>query len=260
MTTNNPDAIRADIENTRSQLSDDVNALAEQTNPKNIAENQVQKVKDKVADARDAVFGNPNDPWDDGKVGDATQALSDRTPDRRSVERATRGHPLAAGLIAFGIGALIGGIAPSSRAEQQAATKLKDQAQPLVEDVKQAAKESAEQLKAPAQQAVAEVKDHAAVAGQRLKDDASYQAETVKAQAAESKDVVAGQVAESRDHVSDPDPVIGEENPYEGEHTWMAEDDPARRRNDDLIDPDRPVNEEAERERLEGDRPDRPFI
>ena len=41
-----------------------------------------------------------------------------------------RGNPLAAGLIAFGVGLLAGSLLPTSAAEQQAATKVKDAATP----------------------------------------------------------------------------------------------------------------------------------
>lgn len=207
MTTNDPDAIRADIERTRAQLSDDVNALADQTNPRTVAENQVQKVKDKVGGVRDAVFGAPEDPYDDGKVGQAKDALSDKAhgvaetvSDKAhdlSAKRATRGHPLAAGLIAFGLGALLGGAAPSSQAEQRAGTALKEKAQPLVEGVTDAAKESVAQLKEPAQQAADELKQHVAAAGDTVKQQVSSESDRVKEQVASSKDEVSNVAAQA---------------------------------------------------------------
>ena len=45
-TSNDPDEIRADIERTRAALSDDVDALTDTANPKNIAKRQVDKAKD----------------------------------------------------------------------------------------------------------------------------------------------------------------------------------------------------------------------
>jgi hypothetical protein len=43
---------------------------------------------------------------------------------------------------------------PASRVEQQAAAKVKDTAQPMVEDLTDTAKEIADNLKEPAQQAM----------------------------------------------------------------------------------------------------------
>ena len=50
-TSNDPDQIRAEIEQTRAALSDDVDALADTANPKNIANRQVDIVKGSVKDA-----------------------------------------------------------------------------------------------------------------------------------------------------------------------------------------------------------------
>ena len=71
MTTHNsPEEIRRDIERTRAELSDNVNALGDGANPANVARRQVDKVKDGAASLKHRVFGDPHDPWDDGAVGD----------------------------------------------------------------------------------------------------------------------------------------------------------------------------------------------
>ena len=46
-TSSDPDEIRADIERTRAALSDDVDALTDAANPKNIAKRQA-KAKDRT--------------------------------------------------------------------------------------------------------------------------------------------------------------------------------------------------------------------
>jgi hypothetical protein len=99
----------------------------------------------------------------------------------------TAGNPLAAGLIAFGIGWLIGSLLPVSEQEQQAAVNVKETALPVVSD---AAKEVADNLKEPAQQAVDTVKESATVAVETVKDESSSAAQDVKEQAADAKDTV----------------------------------------------------------------------
>ena len=194
--TNNPDEIRRDIERTRADLSHNVNALADSANPANVARRQMDKVADGARDLKSRVFGDPHDPWDDGAVGEAQQRVGGGVEDAklavqdapRQVRRQTQGNPLAAGLIAFGLGALVGGLVPSTRAEQDWATTAKDKAEPLVEEAKAMAQEAAEHLKPAAQQAADTLKDAATAAGEHVRDDAQVAADDVRSQAELSAD------------------------------------------------------------------------
>lgn len=194
----NPEEIRRDIERTRAELSDNVNALEDRSNPGNIARSQVDKVKGGVNDIKERVFGSPYDPTDSGAVGDMGDQVSGAVHDARDavadapqqVKRRTRGNPIAAGLIAAGVGALIGGLIPSSRAEQEAAQKVKEAAEPLTDEVKGMAQEARDHLQPMAQEAADEVRLTA--------EDA---AGTVKQDAQAAKDNVAEQARESGEHV-----------------------------------------------------------
>ena len=69
-TSNDPDEIRADIERTRAALSDDVDALTDTANPKNIAKRQVDKAKDAhSSDVKDQVMGVGDDVKERGDRG-----------------------------------------------------------------------------------------------------------------------------------------------------------------------------------------------
>ena len=205
----NADEIRSDIERTRAELSDNVNALSASANPGNIARGQVDKVKDQATQLKERIFGAPEDPWDDGAVGDARHAVGGAVGDAkdavggvvadakqavndapRQLERQTRGNPLAAGLIALGVGALIGGLLPASRAEKDAARKIEDRAQPLVDEAKAMAAEARDHLQPAATEAMEQVKQ---VAGQA--------ADQVKVDAVDAKDQVAGQAQMATEHV-----------------------------------------------------------
>lgn len=107
---NDPDQIRAQIEATRSDLSSNVNALTESVKPGNVARRQVGKVGDTFSSLKEQVMGSDNA---SGSATDAKPQL--RTPSGTSAAaQKTRGNPLAAGVIAFGAGLLLGSLLPTS--------------------------------------------------------------------------------------------------------------------------------------------------
>ena len=186
---NDPEQIRREIERTRTELSDNVNALGDKVNPGSIAKRQVGRVRGAATSVKDAVMGSAADAADTGQqvattMGDAVTGAPN------AVARKAQGSPIAAGLIAFGAGLLVSSLLPASKVEQQAAEKVKDTAQPLVDDLTDTAKEIAGNLKEPAQQAMEEVKSTATDAAATVKDDATSAADDVKSQAQDSKDTV----------------------------------------------------------------------
>lgn len=180
-----PDAIRADIEQTRRELGSDVDALADKVSPAKIMDRQADKVKYAFGSVKDRIMGVADDAG--SAVSDAGASVADAKD--RVVAKA-EGHPLAVGLIAFGAGLLLASLIPASRKEKELAADVKEQAQPLVDKVTDAAKEVGEHLKEPAQNAAAAVKDAAAGAVDSVKTDAQYAAAEVKDQAQTAKDNV----------------------------------------------------------------------
>src|ERR1700712_1715250 len=183
---NDPEQIRREIERTRSDLSDNVNALGDKVNPGSIAKRQVGRVRGAATSVKDAVMGGAADTGQQGAttMGDAV------TNAPTAVARKAQGSPIAAGLIAFGAGLLVSSLLPASKVEQQAAEKVKDTAQPMVDDLTDTAKEVAGNLQEPAQQAIEEVKSTATDAAAAVKDEATSAADDVKTQAQDSKDTV----------------------------------------------------------------------
>src|ERR1700712_5704067 len=179
---NDPDQIRRDIERTRTELSDNVNALGDKVNPGSIAKRQVSRVRDAATSVKDAVLGSASDAADTGQQVATT--MGDAVSDAPSaVARRAQGSPIAAGLIAFGAGLLVSSLLPASNVEQQAAESVKDTAQPMVDNLTDTAKEVAGNLKEPAQQAVEEVKSTASDAAATVQDEASSAEDDVKNQA-----------------------------------------------------------------------------
>ena len=63
---NDPEQIRREIERTRTELSDNVNALGDKVNPGSIAKRQVGRVRGAATSVKDAVLGSDSDPTDTG--------------------------------------------------------------------------------------------------------------------------------------------------------------------------------------------------
>jgi len=187
--TSDPEQIRLEIERTRSELSDDVNALGDKVNPGSIARRQAGRVRGAATSVKDAVLGSASDAAGTGQQVATT--MGDAVSNAPSgVARKAQGSPVAAGLIAFGAGLLVSSLLPASRPEQQAAQAVKDTAQPLVDDLTETAKNVAGNLQEPAQQALAEVKSTATDAVDAVKTDATAAAADVKDQAQDSKESV----------------------------------------------------------------------
>ncbi|HSO69636.1 MAG TPA: DUF3618 domain-containing protein [Arachnia sp.] len=187
---NNPEEIRRDIERTRAELSENVNALGDSAKPSNVVREQVDNVKDSVLGIKERIFGSDTNPYDDGAVGAVADAAGEAVGDARDavvgaprqVKTATRGNPIAAGLIAAGLGALIGGLIPASKMEKEGATQLKDAAEPALEQLEEMAIEAKDHLQPRAQEAVENVKGVAQEAGDNIMADAQVAKDEVTQQ------------------------------------------------------------------------------
>ncbi|UNX54762.1 DUF3618 domain-containing protein [Georgenia sp. TF02-10] len=209
MTTNDPDQIRADIARTRGELSDDVDALTDKVSPGRIAERQTEKVKGAVSGVKDKVFGAADDARErasdmGGTVRDTAGSVADtaRSAPQRAKEQA-QGNPLAAGLVAFGLGLLAASLIPASRKEQDLVRQAKDSdaLQQVTEGAKAVGKEMADDLREPAQQAAQEVKETAQAGAENVKDTAKAGAEEVRGQAQQARSDVTDQAKDARGQV-----------------------------------------------------------
>lgn len=177
-----PSEIRSDIERTRRELGEDVDALADKVNPAKMAHRQTDKVRRAVNRVTDRVMGTASDVAETAHDAmDTAGGAVAETPQR--VTSATRGNPIAAGLIAFGVGWLLSSLLPPSKPERDVAEKAKEAAAPVIDEVRDVAKESAEHLREPAREAVDAVKERAAEAVDTVKEEGSAAASDVQAEA-----------------------------------------------------------------------------
>jgi hypothetical protein len=215
MTSSDPDVIRRQIEDTRRELSYDVDALNEKVNPARVMDRRVSAAKGRFTTMKEKVMGTSSDATSSaqgmaanaaGSVQDAASSAADSVQSAASsavstvqeapdmVVRQTQGNPLAAGLIAFGVGWLVSSLLPASEKEQQLAQQaenaLRENKDVLLAPAKEVAQEMGEQLKPAAQDAVESVKATAQDAAQTVKDEGQSAVSDVQGQAQQSKETV----------------------------------------------------------------------
>ncbi len=140
------------------------------------------KVRDHVMGAADSGSSS---------AGDATSSVHDAvTGAPGQVKQQAQGNPIAAGVFAFGADMLLSSLFPASQPEAQAAAAVKEQAQPLVDEVTDAATDAASNVQEPAQQALESVKSTASDAVDTVKEEGTSAAGDVKDQAQDANDTV----------------------------------------------------------------------
>lgn len=208
-----PSQIRAQIEDTRASLSDDVDALAYQAHPAHLAQRQVEKVKAKGARLLDRILGSAEDLTDDVRAGvhDASRAVAGTASDvgdavadaPRNLRRQAEGNPVVAGLVAFGLGLLVAAAIPPTRKERELAEELKERAQPLVDQVSAAAHEVADNLAEPASEAVDSLKQSAGEAVRAVQAEGEAAVEDVTGTARDAAGEVSAEASHAAGQVKD---------------------------------------------------------
>jgi hypothetical protein len=206
MTSSDPDVIRRQIEDTRANLSYEVDALNEKVNPTRVVDRRVGKAKSSVSGLKDKVFGAAQ--HGGSQVGGTAHNVAGSASDAASsavgavqsapdtIQRQAQGNPLAAGLIAFGVGWLVSSLLPTSEKEKQLASQaesaVKEHSQPLVDQAKNVAQEIGDNLKPAAQEAVESVKTTAQDGVQTVKAEGQSAAQDVQGTAQDAKQTVQG--------------------------------------------------------------------
>jgi ElaB/YqjD/DUF883 family membrane-anchored ribosome-binding protein len=186
----------ADIEATRADLSRNLDELTDKVSPQRVVERRKEAAKSSLASVRDKVMGSAQDAKASlgsgsgsgsggaGSVKDSAQAAAG------TVGSATAGHPLTAGLVAFGAGMLVSALLPASKQETEAARNVVDAAkehgQPLVDEAKSVGQEMGQDLGGSAAQAAQQVKSQAQDSVENVKQEGQSSVDQVKDQAPSS--------------------------------------------------------------------------
>ena len=178
--------LRGDIEHTREDLGETLDAIGERVSPGRIVQRRKDRVRHAISSARESVMGSTESASGGARqmahqAGGAASTVTDKARQApEQVVRQTQGNPLAAGLVAFGVGLVVASVIPPSKAEQQAAGAIQDQLEPLKERAVQAAREVKDEVQGAAQTAAGEVKDTATQAAAEVRGRAESAAEHVK--------------------------------------------------------------------------------
>jgi len=161
-----PDAVRREIDTTRAELSRDVDALTDKVSPTRVVGRRVEKVRGAATSARSRVMGS----------GAASSMSGSTASAVDSTRRSTEGNPLAAGLIAFGVGWLVSSLVPATEKERAAASTVEEKAREhsdtIAEPMKEAVGQVTDNLSASAKDAADAVKEKAGAAASEVAQQA----------------------------------------------------------------------------------------
>jgi hypothetical protein len=154
-----PSEIRSEIEQTRGEMGETVEAIGYKTDVSS-------RAKDSIAEKRDQLKERLTGPG--SRVGDAT-------PDAEQVKRGAKqavgvaqNNPIGLALGSLAVGFLAGMLVPSTRVEDQ---KLGPMADQVKERAKETGQEALERGKAVAQEAAESAKETAQESGQQHADE-----------------------------------------------------------------------------------------
>jgi gas vesicle protein len=160
-----PGEIRQDIERTRAEMGDTVEALSYKADVK-------ARAKDSISDRVDSVKSRVG--LAGSKVGDATPSGEDVKHGARRAKSIAEENPLGLAIGAVAVGFIAGLAAPSTRVEDERLGPVADQ---VKEQATETGQEALERGKQVAHQAAQSAKETAQQAGQehaeRLKESAS---------------------------------------------------------------------------------------
>jgi hypothetical protein len=173
--------LRSDLEQQRESVSRDLVAIGDRVSPGRMVERRRLAVRQSFARARDAVMGARDAATGttqqaastaQAAAGSAASAVGDVvTSAPQAIQAQAQGNPMAAGLIAFGVGALAGTLLPTTRREEDAVAQV----QPALDT-------AAGELAGSAQAVATSAKEHAAEGAEHLKETVKDAAQSLKAE------------------------------------------------------------------------------
>jgi len=196
--------VRADIERTREDLGQDLDAIGDKISPRQAVRRRTDRVRGTLTEMKEQVMGSAESVTSTvssegssvaGSVRDAASDVASSVGDAASgaadavrgapdvVKKQTEGNPMAVGLIAFGLGALAGTILPSTQTEKSMAPQLRERVvEPMKETASEATREVGQDLRGSAEEAAERVKQTAQEGAQRLTEETRHRVEDVKSE------------------------------------------------------------------------------
>jgi hypothetical protein len=181
-----PDRIRREIEQTRAEMSDTVDALGYKADVKERAKESIQEKRDS---AKETVVGATQTVKE--KLVGAKDSAAGATPDTEQVKQGARRaaglaqeNPLGLAIGSVAVGFIAGLLVPATRIEDEKLGEVSDE---VIERAKETGQEALERGKQVAQEAAQSAQETVKESGQRhgeeLRDSAQQQAQETAQQA-----------------------------------------------------------------------------
>ena len=183
------DELTTEIETTRRRMDQTLDEFGRRAGPRRMRE----RFGNALGDVRDTVMG---------VVGDVRERAAGAAAEAsEGVRRQSQGSPLAAGLVAFGGGLLVGSLLPESRAEQTVAQDAQRQFQGRIrEEVSESVHEVTERVGERTREAKDELAEEVHHAAEEVREDVKERAESVGHHAEEAAEEVRHDVEDSVRH------------------------------------------------------------
>jgi ElaB/YqjD/DUF883 family membrane-anchored ribosome-binding protein len=176
-----PDRIRREIEQTRAEMGETVDALGYKTDVK-------ARAKDSIQDKKESVMGVASSAKE--RLVGAGQSVGDATPDAQQVKHQARRaksvaqeNPLGLAVGAVAVGFLAGTLIPSTRIEDEKMGSISDE---VIDRAKETGQEALERGKQVAQEAAHSAQQTARESGQQHADELKSTAQDHAQEAASS--------------------------------------------------------------------------
>jgi hypothetical protein len=166
------DELEADITHTREDMSATLGAIGDQVSPKRVVEGGTHRVRRWIESARDGIMGSASEVVEYGGQGggELGQGGEPSAPGAKAMAAPNQGNPLAAGLITFGVGLLVGSLLPATKVEQQGLSAIADKAEPAIDTAVEAASGLGHGLQQSAEQAASQLGEVLADASHQIAD------------------------------------------------------------------------------------------
>jgi uncharacterized protein DUF3618 len=156
------DELEADIAHTREDMSATLGAIGDQVSPKRVVESGTHRIRHWIESARDGIMGSPSEVEASGGEHSG--------PGAEAKAAQNQGNPLAAGVITFGVGLLVGSLLPATKVEQQGLSAIADKAEPAIGAAMEAASELGHGLQKSTEQAASKLGEVLTDAGHEIVD------------------------------------------------------------------------------------------
>jgi ElaB/YqjD/DUF883 family membrane-anchored ribosome-binding protein len=175
--------LNTEIAGTRQALAEDLDALQDKVSPSAVVQRRKDAMTGKVRGLGSRIMGSTHATAQGASVSGSVDAVRARAGDLTGTATdKIEGSPLAAGLVAFGVGVVVAGLIPASEAESRGARQVVDAAKAsgVVDAAKSAGQDMAGNLGDQAGDAVQEVKETAQEGVDRVKGQTSDSANRVR--------------------------------------------------------------------------------